>query len=60
VIERPAVAIVIPTASRHLYVVKETDAPGFAIEHDFDLTGAVAQGDSIISACPAAVTPKAG
>ena len=43
---------VIPTTSRHLYVVAETPAPGFALERDYDLTSAVPVDDAIISALP--------
>jgi hypothetical protein len=43
---------VIPTTSRHLYIVAETPAPGFTLERDFDLTGAVPSDDAIISALP--------
>lgn len=41
-----------PTNSRHIYVVGETDGPGFELQHDYDLTGAVPSGDRIISALP--------
>ena len=44
---------VIPTTSRHLFVVRQTaDGSGFELERDYDLTGAVALGDKIISALP--------
>jgi hypothetical protein len=43
---------VIPTMSRHVLVVAETDAPGFAIQHDYDLSTVVLPGDSIVSALP--------
>ena len=43
---------IIPTTTRHLLVVKATDAPGFELERDIDLTGAVPQGDKILSALP--------
>lgn len=43
---------VVPTTTRHLWVMGETDGPGFAIERDHDLSGAVGQGDKIISALP--------
>jgi hypothetical protein len=44
---------VIPTTTRHVYVVDASGAePGFKLEHDYDLTGAVPQGDKIISALP--------
>ena len=44
---------VIPTTTRHVYVVRETGGgTGFAIEHDYDLSTAVLPGDKIISALP--------
>jgi hypothetical protein len=44
---------VVPTTTRHLFVVAETlDKPGFTLQHDYDLTSAVPQGDKIISALP--------
>jgi hypothetical protein len=44
--------VVIPTTTRHVYVIRETPGPGFAIERDYDLTSAVAPTDAIISALP--------
>lgn len=47
---------VIPTNSRRLLVVAVRDTPSGGVslttEHDYDLTGAVAQGDKIVSAIP--------
>jgi hypothetical protein len=44
---------VVPTTTRHLFVVAETlDKPGFVLQHDYDLTGAVPQGDKVISVLP--------
>ncbi len=43
---------VIPTNSRHLYIVAETAGPGFQLTRDFDLTNVVPVGDKIISALP--------
>ncbi|MEA2479238.1 MAG: hypothetical protein QOJ07_1160 [Thermoleophilaceae bacterium] len=43
---------IVPTTTRHVLVVKATDDPGFQLEHDYDLTGAVPSGDKIISALP--------
>jgi hypothetical protein len=44
---------VVPTTTRHLFVVAETlDKPGFTLQHDYDLTSAVPMGDKIISALP--------
>ena len=42
---------VIPTTSRHIYVVRQGGS-GFELERDFDVTGAVPLGDKIISALP--------
>jgi hypothetical protein len=44
--------VIAPTNSRHLYVIGETDAPGFELQQDYDLTSAVPQNDKIISALP--------
>lgn len=43
---------IIPTTERHIYVVRETPEPGFAIEHDYDVTSAVPDQDKIISTLP--------
>ncbi|HEX8102887.1 MAG TPA: hypothetical protein VF533_09755, partial [Solirubrobacteraceae bacterium] len=43
---------VIPTTARHVVVVAATDPPGFRLDRDYDLTGAVPAGDAIISALP--------
>jgi hypothetical protein len=44
---------IVGTTTRHLLVVAETlDKPGFTLQRDYDLTGAVPQGDKIISALP--------
>jgi len=43
---------VIPTTTRHVLVVGQTEPAGFRIERDHDLTGAVGVGDAIISALP--------
>src|SRR5215218_8613172 len=44
---------VIPTTSRHVFVVRQTaDGSDFELERDYDLTGSVAIGDKIISALP--------
>ena len=44
---------VIPTTSRHVYVVRQTaDGSGFELERDYDLTAAVPIGDKIVSALP--------
>jgi hypothetical protein len=43
---------VLPTTTRHVWVVRETGGPGFALERDYDVTSAVPLGDKIISALP--------
>ncbi len=43
---------VIPTTSHHILVVGETSGAGFALEHDYDVSGVVGSGDSILSALP--------
>jgi hypothetical protein len=44
--------VIAPTNSRHVYVIGETDPPGFELQQDYDLTKVVPQGDKIISALP--------
>jgi hypothetical protein len=43
---------VVPTTTRHVYVYTETAAPGFQLVRDVDLSAAVPDGDTIISALP--------
>ena len=44
---------VLPTTNGHVYVVGQTpDAPGFRLEADHDLTGAIAANDKVFSALP--------
>ncbi|HEX4719257.1 MAG TPA: hypothetical protein VH300_12050 [Thermoleophilaceae bacterium] len=43
---------VAPTNNRHIYVIGETAAPGFELQHDYDLTTVVLPTDKIISALP--------
>ena len=44
---------VIPTTTRHVFVIRQTGGgTGFALERDYDLSGAVLPGDKIISALP--------
>ena len=43
---------VVPTTSRHLFVIRQTAGPGFELARDYDLTGAVPSGDKIMSAIP--------
>jgi hypothetical protein len=42
---------VIPTTTRHVYVVSHTDT-AFTLEHDYDLTAAIPTGDKLVSALP--------
>ena len=44
--------IVAPTTTRHIYVVRETDGPGFELRRDLDLSDDLAPDDKIISALP--------
>src|SRR4051794_26483411 len=44
--------VVLPTTTRHVWVIGETSGPGFALQHDYDLSGVVAPTDAIISALP--------
>src|SRR3954452_7437202 len=43
---------VLPTTNGHIYVVKETDPPGFALEHDYDLSALAPFPNKIVSALP--------
>jgi hypothetical protein len=43
---------IVPTNSRHIYVIGETPGPGFELQKDYDLTSAVPMGDKIVSALP--------
>lgn len=43
---------VMPTTDRHIYVIKQTDAPGFERVADYDLNGPVSSDDKVISALP--------
>jgi hypothetical protein len=43
---------VVPTTTRHLYVISVGDPPAPAVEADYDLTPAVPIGDRVISALP--------
>jgi hypothetical protein len=43
---------VIPTTTRHVYVVREEGDAGFALERDYDVSGTLARDDKIISALP--------
>jgi hypothetical protein len=44
--------VIAPTNTRHIFVIGETDGPGFAMQQDYDLTNVVPFGDKIISALP--------
>lgn len=47
--------VVVATTTRHLYVIGETggsDAPGFALQRDYDLTSSLPAGERITSALP--------
>jgi len=43
---------VVPTTTRHVWVVAEAGDSGFTLQRDYDLSGAVPFGDAIISALP--------
>ena len=44
---------VVPTTSRHIFVVGETPgSPGFTLAHDYDLSAVVPSGDEITSTLP--------
>jgi hypothetical protein len=43
---------VVPTTTRHIFVVAQTSGPGFAVQRDYDLSGTVPQGDAIVSVLP--------
>lgn len=44
---------VVPTSTNHILVIEQTEAPGFAVAHDYDLTAHVPAGDKIVSNIPA-------
>ena len=43
---------VVPTTSRHLLVIGQTPAPGFAVERDHDLSGVVPSDDKLFATMP--------
>jgi len=43
---------VVPTTSRHVYVIAQTDEPGFRLERDIDLSGVISEDDAITSVLP--------
>ncbi|MGI9019922.1 MAG: hypothetical protein ACR2G3_04350 [Solirubrobacterales bacterium] len=44
--------VVVPTTTRHIFVIRQTAGPGFELQRDIDLSGVLASGDKIISALP--------
>ncbi len=43
---------IMPTTTRHIYVIAQTDEPGFELVEDYDLTAVVGPDDKIVSALP--------
>nr|MDQ4041297.1 hypothetical protein [Actinomycetota bacterium] len=43
---------IVPTTSRHIYVVAQTPQPGFRLERDYDVSGTLTSDDKIIAALP--------
>jgi hypothetical protein len=43
---------IVPTTTRQVMVIRQTEGPGFALERTYDLGAAVRPGDSITSALP--------
>ena len=43
---------IMPTTDRHIYVIAQTDEPGFERVEDYDLNGPVTSDDKVISALP--------
>ncbi len=43
---------IMPTTDRHIYVIAQTDEPGFERFEDYDLNGPVTSDDKVISALP--------
>ena len=43
---------VVPTTTHHIYVIQQTTGPGFELVRDYDLSGAIADGDKIMSTIP--------
>ena len=43
---------IIPTTSRHIFVVGEIPGPGYALERDYDISATMTSDDAIISALP--------
>lgn len=43
---------VVPTTTHHIFVIRQTAGPGFELVRDYDLSGAIADGDKIMSTIP--------
>ncbi|HSJ17736.1 MAG TPA: hypothetical protein VK920_06555 [Solirubrobacterales bacterium] len=43
---------VVPTTTRHVYVIAQTEEPGFELERDIDLTAVISEDDGITSVLP--------
>ncbi len=43
---------VLTTAEKHLLTISETDGPGFKVDRDIDLNGAIPESDQVISSLP--------
>jgi hypothetical protein len=44
--------VVVPTTTRHVYVLAETPGPGIELRHDFNVSPALTSDDKIVSALP--------
>jgi hypothetical protein len=44
--------VVVPTTTRHIFVIAETPEPGLQLRRDFDVSGRLASDDKIVSALP--------
>jgi hypothetical protein len=44
--------VVVPTTTRHIFVIRETPGPGLARQDDYDVSGRLASDDKIVSALP--------
>src|SRR5437763_6523524 len=43
---------IVVTTTRHLFVIGQTPGPGFAVQHDYDLTGVVPSSDKLFATMP--------
>jgi hypothetical protein len=43
---------IVVTTTRHLFVIGQTPGPGFAVEHDYDLTSKVPDSDKLFATMP--------